>query len=99
MTTTYPRSYHQALDHLIQVGVWEQTTKGRALCAAALRSLRAQRRTRKQLSWERNHLRFICGTMPRKASSGCSIATHTHNHTNDTPRQQRIHTEERRHRP
>lgn len=72
MTTIYPRVYHQALNHLIQVGVWDETAKGRALCAAALRSLRAQKRTRLQLMHELRHMRFICGSMPRKASDGGS---------------------------
>ncbi len=64
--TTYTRTYHAAINHLIEHGAYGgDTSKGRALCAKALWQLRAQYGTRRARS-ECFHMHFIAGMLPVK---------------------------------
>jgi len=68
---TYPAAYHAACRHLIAFGGHGgDTTRGRKLCADALRALRrdyGSARARR----ERHHLLFISGQFPVKAAPAC----------------------------
>lgn len=65
---SYLPSYHAAVNHLIKYGAWYgDTHAGRAKCAKALRDLR-RTKGREAARRERQHMKFICGGLPRKTS-------------------------------
>ena len=66
MTNFYPAIYHRAVNHLVAFGGHGGDTKiGRALCAAALRTIRA-RHGSEVARRERLHMLYISGQFPVK---------------------------------
>ena len=63
---TYPDSYHAACSHLVAFGGHLYSARGRALCAKALRDLRAIDRDLAQR--ERITLQYISGHLPVKGA-------------------------------
>jgi hypothetical protein len=64
--TNYTRTYHAAINHLIDVGVWSGDRDGaRMTIARALRQLRKSH-GRDRARREQYHMRQICGMFPVK---------------------------------
>jgi len=63
----FPVSYHHAMQHLIIHGPHSDTSRGRTLCATALRDLR---RTfgRQFAMLSRSRMQYICGMLPQKGA-------------------------------
>ena len=63
----YPKSYHDAIRHLVSFGGHGGDTKhGRMLCARALLAVRSKCGTDRAII-ERRHMLFISGQFPVKA--------------------------------
>jgi hypothetical protein len=61
----YPKSYHEACNHLIFHGAHNHAARGRAIVARALRDLRKQFGS-EVARREAYHMRFISGQLPVK---------------------------------
>ena len=66
---TYPKSYHRAINHLVQFGGHGGNTRaGRMLVAVALRDLRRDFGRVRAMD-ERRHMLFISGQFPVRADA------------------------------